>query len=341
MFAAVAVTAAAVIATAGLLLVDLYLHHRAERSAGLNRWGYRGPVVGRKAAGEQRIAVLGGSTVFGYGVFQDQTLPAKVEQDLRLQVKSPISVVNLGFNNEGAFALQPTLVDFAYLEIDVAVFYTGYNDWWGDVGVNTAVYRHASPVFRMTGYYPILPLVLKEKAIAYRSGGQLAAAENAALLGGPKPVFTPSFPERASATALEAAVAVSDRLGSQLDRLSRRPPLPVQASAAGCADPWVSYCESLYQAIRHARSKGIKVLVALPPLMTKSSPARHADQQRATVEMVARHFADDAAVRIADLSRAIDLEDRSYSFDEMHLDQDGNAVVARALTPHVRAMIAE
>ena len=40
------------VAVIGLVLVaDLAVHHRAERSAGLNRYGYRGPVVRGKQPG--------------------------------------------------------------------------------------------------------------------------------------------------------------------------------------------------------------------------------------------------------------------------------------------------
>lgn len=56
-----------VVLLAGVLLAaDLYAHHRVERSVGVNRPGYRGPVAGRKQPGEPRVVMLGGSTVFGY-----------------------------------------------------------------------------------------------------------------------------------------------------------------------------------------------------------------------------------------------------------------------------------
>lgn len=340
LLAAAAIGASVTVTTTVLLAADLYLHRRAERSAGLNRWGYRGPVAGRKQPRETRIAIFGGSTVFGYGVFWDQTIPALLERELRANaVDRRVTVVNLGFNNEGAHALVPTLDDFDDLQLDIAVFYTGYNDYWGDAGPNTAVYRHESPVFRMFGYYPILPLMLKEKAMAIRSGGQLSAAENAASIGTPKPVFTPSLAERTTATAMETAVKVSDVLSAQLDRLSRGPAPQTQPSDAGCNAPWVTYCESLYRAIRHGRAKRMTIMVVLPPLMTKFSRARHQDQQAATAAMLLRKFQGDEMVRSVDLSRTVDLEDRHVSFDEMHLDPDGNAVIARALAPHVRTLI--
>ena len=108
------------------LAADLYLHHRAERSAGLNRWGYRGPVAGTKQPGELRVVVLGGSTAFGYGVRWDEAIPAILERKLNQQQgKAPARVVNLGFNNEGAYSFLPTLKDFEYLDYDVRLFVRG------------------------------------------------------------------------------------------------------------------------------------------------------------------------------------------------------------------------
>ena len=81
-FALLAAVLATVITTVAVLAADLYLHHRAERSAGLNRWGYRGPVLSKKQPGEIRVAMLGGSTVFGYGVLASESIPAFLEQRL-------------------------------------------------------------------------------------------------------------------------------------------------------------------------------------------------------------------------------------------------------------------
>ena len=68
-------------ATAVLLALDLYVHAKFDdyvgRSgiSGTNIWGYRGPVVGTKQAGEHRIVVVGGSTTFGYGVTPTESVP--------------------------------------------------------------------------------------------------------------------------------------------------------------------------------------------------------------------------------------------------------------------------
>ena len=114
-FALVAMTLSLTLTCAAVLAADLYAHHRAANSAGLNRWGYRGPVVGRKADGEARIVMIGGSTVFGYGGPWHEAAPAFLEHGTRGAPgpAAAISVVNLGYNNEGAFAALPTLEDYS------------------------------------------------------------------------------------------------------------------------------------------------------------------------------------------------------------------------------------
>jgi len=46
LFVAVAALLSVAVTLVVALAADLYMHRRAERSAGLNRWGYRGPALG-------------------------------------------------------------------------------------------------------------------------------------------------------------------------------------------------------------------------------------------------------------------------------------------------------
>lgn len=337
MLFALAAVAGAVTATVLLLAIaDLYLHARAERSAGLNRWGYRGPVLGRKAPGEIRVAMLGGSTMFGYGGPWDEAIPAMLEAALHQRADGRrIRTINLGFNNEGAFAFVPTLDDFAWLGYDIVCLYPGYNDMMGDAGPNRALYRHASPVFRLTGYFPILPLVLREKAYALRSGGSIEAGYAAERDG---VVFTPGVVQETSATTLEAVVGVGAAIGRQIERLS---PLAAPATSAetGCDSPWVAYCGDVYRAIATARARGAAVLVIEQPLGVDPSMRRRQQQQQAELHrMIVRHFAGDHRVKRIDLSQAVDLADRDVAPDQMHLSVDGNRIIAAALVEPILAM---
>lgn len=331
-----AVALSTVLAGVVLLGADLYLHWRAERSAGLNRWGYRGPVVPRKAAGELRVVMLGGSTVFGYGGPWYESAPALLEQMLaESHPDRPIRVVNLGFNNEGAFAFLPTLQDYRYLDYDLVCLYEGYNDLMGDAGPNTAVFRHQSPIFRLTGYFPILPLVLQEKALVLRNGGNLEAGyrpENN------KTVFRPGVASRLTATALDAAGAVGDALGRQVGRLAATR-VDESHPPTGCTEPWTHYCASVVRATAYARSLNAKVLVVGQPLGVDPAVRRtQVDQQGNLTAELRTRFGSDPGVAYANLGHAVDLSDRNYSFDRMHLGLDGNRVIARALVAPIEQL---
>lgn len=336
LFAALAMLLSLGITTVGLLAADLYAHSRVERSVGVNRRGYRGPTVGRKQAGERRVVMLGGSTVFGWDVAWEETIPAVLEGLLRHAVPSA-RVINLGFIGEGAYAFLPTLQDFSSLDYDVAILYEGYNDLLGDSRPNTDLSRHGSPVFRATGYFPILPLVLTEKAKALRFGNVGAAYQ--AGRGAEQTVFKPGLANRTSAAALEAAANVTASLGRQLDRVSGGTPVFVATGDAECPSPWVHYCESVYAAAKHALSQGKTVLVVAQPLLQNDRAAVHESQQRALAEMVSRKFGAESRVRYVDLRGAVDLSNQELAFDGMHLNLAGNTIIARALLESVEAAL--
>lgn len=78
------------------------------------------------------------------------------------------SVVNLAWSNEGAHSFIFTLRDYAYLNYDAVIFYTGYNDL--NKWENRNVFRRRSPIFRLTGYLPLLPGMMLDKAKILRQG---------------------------------------------------------------------------------------------------------------------------------------------------------------------------
>lgn len=134
-----------------------------------NLRGYRGRRLGAKAPGELRVATLGDSMTWGYGVRTGQAYPAVLEAALRDAVAGayPVSVANLGFNDDGAVCFAPTLQAYAGLDPDVVILYAGREDaprTTLDCG------RFASPVFRATGLLPLSPLVAREWYYAWRFG---------------------------------------------------------------------------------------------------------------------------------------------------------------------------
>jgi len=277
-----------------LLAADLWAHHRAERTAGVNRRGYRGALVGAKRSGEWRVTMHGGSTVFGYGVFANESLPAQLETALRERGVAA-SVVNLGFNSEGAYAFAPSIRDYAALAPDVVILYEGYNDLLPEQP-NRYLGRHGSLVFRATGYFPILPVVLRDKADAVARRG-----------GGSKTVFG-------------AASGVVDALARQIGRLT--PAEAAGAAKSGADTPtdtsgaaiashrWDFYCESVATAITTARAEHANVLVVSQPYISD----RHVEQQQA-LRAALRQFQSDPHVAYVDGGRVIDLKNTRLAFD--------------------------
>ena len=334
-FALLAIGLASTVSTAGLLIVDVYLHGRYERSAGYNVWGYRGPRVANKKPGELRIVMLGGSTAYGYGVNWEDAIPAQLER-LLTSPSEPASVVNLGYNNEGAFSLRFTLEDYLWLDYDAAILYEGYNDVvLNPPEANRQVFRRDSPVFRWTGYLPIFPVIFKEKAAALRTGGEVGAAYTDAS----KTVFRPGLAARGAAGVLSAAVSVGDALEQQLNAMSSAPHRDVhQEPGNDCDYPWTIYCQSFASAIAFARAHGVAVIVVgqpeFPPQTARQ--ARHDQQQQQLARMIERRFGADRDVHYVSMRGVVDLADPSKSFDQMHLTADGNRLVAERLAGAMR-----
>jgi lysophospholipase L1-like esterase len=339
LFAAATIVIAAGAATAVLLAVDVYLHGRYERSAGFNVWGYRGSSVGRKKSNEYRVVMLGGSAAYGYGVASDEAIPAVLQQMLRSQTQSPVfTVVNLGYNNEGAYSFRATLDDYAWLKYDLVLLYEGYNDLSVDKA-NTQVFRHDSPVFRLTGYLPIFPIVFKEKAAALVGGGDPGALYR----NGAKTQFHASLAAKTSATMLTATADIAQSLEAQLGRVASEPvPHVEDGSHTGC-ERWSRYCRSIELAIETARRHRASVIVATQPYLRTSAQthAVHMQQQSALGVFLARRFSADGDVRYVNLGDAVDLEDARFSFDHMHLQPAGNARVASRLVEPVLAIAAQ
>lgn len=330
-FAAAACAGGLALSLTAVLLLDVWVHHKFSQFAGVNIWGYRGPTVGSKARGEYRIVVVGSSHVFGYGVVWSDAIPAQLETKLRNMgnTNQRFSVVNLGYNNEGTYAFRFTLRDFAYLKPDLAILYVGYID-----GTNTSIPRHDSALFRLTGYYPLLPMVASEKAMALRYGGDLNFAYSGAAPIGVRPKVAARF----AASAIEAAVSAGDAIGRQLRRF-KLDPIPFRfenkiTPTSAEEDEIQSgffYREAIIRAVAVARELGTSVLVVARP---HSGGEGYDRQLQELQRALADRFGQNPSVRFVDLSRAVDVLDTSLSFDAMHLTASGNGRTAdRLLQP--------
>jgi len=303
---------------------DTYLHKRHEKTFGLNIWGYRGAIVKHKQPGEKRMVILGGSTAFGYGVNPEHAFPAYLERKLNerhyKEKPGPITVVNLAFNNQGAYSFLFTLRDYDYLDYDGAIFYEGYNDL-GAVP-NKSLFRHDSPIFRLTGYYPIFPLILTEKAMALRYGGDMDAAYRKQ-----DTAFKPNLADRASASALEAGVKITQSLERQLGVLTQKPTLDMTPTSIDCPEPWAHYCQSVYLAADYMLKRNKRVLVVTQPYVSD----RHVEQQRFLLNMINNRLIENPNFRYVNLGLSIDLKDKGLAYDGLHLTAQGNEHMANRL----------
>ena len=191
------------------------------------------------------------------------------------------------------------------------------------------MYRHESPIFTLTGYMPIFPLIFSEKAMMLRYGGDLEAA-----YWGERTVFTPNPADRISATALETAVRVTQSLEQQLGRLTTTDPLNSVATTATCDVDWQAYCEQVALAVDQVIEEGKRVLVVTQPYMTDG----HVDQQANLIAMLDRSYGNNGNVRHLNLGEVLSLDNLDFAWDGMHLTAAGNDVVATRLVSPVLSM---
>jgi lysophospholipase L1-like esterase len=328
--ALIVATASLAISLLLLLLADVAVHLLAAPRSGVNIWGYRGDAVGGKEHGERRIVAIGGSTTFGYGVRSGEAYPALLERSLRRMARpgARATVVNLGMNSQGAYGFRFTLEDYQYLDYDLVVLYEGYNDLGSS---NRYVARRESTIFRLVGYFPLLPMVVQERARALRAAGSLDAAYEG------RTVFQPGLARRGAAAVLETGVAVSNALNDQLARFASMPQTGAGAGpVAGhpCGPRWAFYCASVHEAVVWALAHGKKVLVATQPYLRDEHR-----QQQAELRVMLSEFAGNPNVAYADLGTAIDVSNRAIAYDGMHLTGEGNSVIAERMAAHVAALL--
>ena len=329
-YAAVTWLLASVVTMLALFAADLYVHWRTQDFAGVNINGYRGSRLPEKQAGEIRVAMLGGSTAFGWGLPPHESIAAFLERRLNTKAPSQFSVVNLGAPGQGAYGFLYDLQDFAYLDYDIVCLYEGYNDVGTSTnrGINNyLLWRRESPVFRWTGYYPILPVVLREKAQAMLNGGNVNAAPGEVR-------FRAGLGTRIAAGAMSAVADATKGLSSDFANLS---PVPADPAVADeCIEKWRRYCGSVRDAVSWALARNKKVIFVTQPYLSDA----HVEQQVNVAAMLAARFGGDDRVEYVNLGRTIDLTDQSIAYDGLHLVARGNDLIAEHLVEPVRTLAA-
>ncbi|HAZ10641.1 MAG TPA: hypothetical protein DCY56_06010 [Candidatus Omnitrophica bacterium] len=330
LFTVAAIFLVFIFAVIALIGLDVMYHQKYIDRAGLNYRGYRGKVSGKKRPSEIRIVMLGGSSLFGYGVQYNQAIPALLEEKLNAQTasktKKKYSVINLAYNNEGAYAFYFNLQDFAYLDYDYVIIYDGYND----LGVgNVVVYRHNDPVFRMFNYMPILPLIIKEKILCMRYSGNLEDAYRSK-----KVTFTPTPKDQIKISALENSLKNYSAIENIIKRINKTEKADFDIDVLK-NDPWAWYTHYMRKAVDYALSRNKKVIIITQPYISDT----HRNQQKSLREMLNKTYAGNSSVAYFDLGDSFHLEDTSFCFDGMHLNIKGCEVMAEYIFERIKELI--
>jgi len=330
-FALAAVCISTAILVSAFAAADLYYHYKLQKKGLYNIWGYRRPVAGPKPPGQFRLAVIGGSAAAGWGAPMGRSFPAYLEQMLNRTSGNgrSYSIVNLAWNNEGAHSFIFTLRDYAYLNYDAVIFYTGYNDLnkWD----NRYVFRHQSPIFRLTGYLPLLPGMMLDKAKILRQGLGI----NEINLGKKRANFTPGFIGKTKASALEIGGRIALSLESQLGRLTDPDRGQSTHGEAGCGKRWAFYCGEIRKALDFALKRKTPVAVVTQPYISDS----HVDQQNNLASFLRRRFRNERRIVHFNLGKTLRLKDRALSIDGMHLTARGNEIIAKSLAAPLTAFL--
>src|SRR5438105_3447071 len=274
----------------GPFAVDQYLHAKHDAYETPTSHGYRGAVLGSKAPGELRVAIVGESAAYGYGLITEYSLGPKLERKLEASLNPrPVSVVNLAANGDSSPCYAPTLSHYDWLQPDVVVIDAGYNDNPSTLGrpVSTC-YRQRNRIFALTGYWPVSDLYAREKlyTIIYGSAerGYQAAGQIAPILD--EPSFVPQ-----AADAEEQAIS--------------------------------DFCANLESLIQGQLALGRRVVYMTQPYIN----GFHRRQQVAVRDTLA-HLVSNPHFAYVDLGDALDLANPDMSFDHMHPTGDGNDVLS-------------
>jgi hypothetical protein len=271
----------------------LYRPHNAD-GIFINELGLRTAAPTPKAPGEWRVAISGGSTVWGWRVLDADTIPANIQRLLPHTARR-ITVYNFGIEGATLEAELLTLKRFREIyALDEVVFYTGSNDelktYWE---VTTG--RKQFDNFIASGF----------------ELGKAARRVNALLQG----------TNTSTIAKFESEI---------LPKVLRDNSLRRGVVAAE------DYC----------RGTELDCVFALQPTLVtrKNHPAGEARLARSYdvllsgFEALTRHMYRDAmaagpAGRIYDLTDVFDDQTSAFFMDHIHVNEDGNRVVAEALVP--------
>jgi hypothetical protein len=298
-----ALLAAQALVLSGLMVVvaDVYAHKRVEQDGGVNVWGYRGAVALQRKPGDVRVLFVGGTRAYGYGASARDTIPARLEWEVGVRADRPVTVINASRNGASAADFAAIIDQFAGLQSDYVVIHD-------DLG-RAATRPRRSRVSALTGYTPILPLVMEEKGMRWRYGSVAAAYEGRSPAAG--------LVGRSAGAALQTFGRVLRDLESPL-------------APAPNVDHRTAVMAAVDAALRHA----LGVLVVVDPPAGELTTRNRA----ALIAALDSHEARQK-IRVFDLASVGGVDDPDATLDHYSYSALGRHRVAMGVLPVVLEMI--
>jgi lysophospholipase L1-like esterase len=263
----------------------------------INDLGLRTAPPTPKQLGEWRIAVTGGSTVWGTRVLDADTITAQLQDILREKSRANVTIYNFGI--EGATLSQEVALLRRFrdtYEIDQALFYTGAND--AIFSYLAAVQGRVGPWLGAAATFEIV-----KAAVRLYAGWSEPSAYTLRWLDG-------EVARRTTATnsLRDGMIAAADLCRSARLRCDvvLQPALSVRKSASGSEATLAATLARVY------------------PRMDAMTAA-----------MYANALASGPAGHVHDLAHAFDDTTAPYFIDLVHLTEAGNRAVAEKLAPIV------
>jgi hypothetical protein len=316
---AIAAAEALMLGVTLMLALDIYAHRRVEELGGINVWGYRGVVAAQRRPNDIRIVLVGGTRAFGWG--EPPSLGSQIRRLMLLAIDRPggrirpVTVINLGRLGALPASYPATLDHFAYLRPDIVCIYD-------DLGVRGAIpTERTSAIFELTGYAPILPLVLREKGFVWRFGD---------VRRGYEPI-EPMQRDVATSAIRRAAGSALDAVGAGLAAADR-------AAARWVATPRstdVSYAGAMIAGVETAHHHARAVVVAVSPADT----AEQVENLRALTRALPAAVASSGWLKFVDLGADPRLRGPDLRLDGWNYGGVGTTLAAEALTPTFLSLI--
>lgn len=289
----------------------------------VNGLGFRGSMPPRRKIDEFRVVVFGGSSVYGWLVADDQTLPACLEDEIRLHLGDrPVTVINLGVEGY-RFQQELELAELMWpvLDADLFLFVHGANDV-------TTTLRHGWTVDEPWEATSVMPPLV-------------ANFDRPGTLGRLRSLL--KYSRTATIPLLGVLRVWAGGNGTALDQpLSQ----DLLLEANKMADGWEQLLE---RTVALAEVSGTSVVTVMQPTLSVKRPLSRHERARllrtekedpgigplsvAFSKMIGARSPQ--GVLIVDLTEVFSGNQQTVFQDWVHLTPEGNRILAKALANHV------